>query len=232
MTLLRIDYGDGSYFVLDAPKGMPGPNFPGYLDVLLFYGQRDLFIQDYVELSAYAILRTLHLDPTNGGHYRNFYRDMVKAFAAFIETDRFIDPTTGRRSHRKFFRILDTMDIAKSRKGISKFTFHKVFLESFRAGYLKRLDLDFCLHLDRQSKALARFLYSHIAKRLGDKSIYMRQMPQFLTDVGLQHIATLPPKNRNQKIKQVLFPALDLISGQAFRRYELDDRGNIFFLLS
>jgi hypothetical protein len=34
VTLLRIDYEDGSYFELDASKGMPGPSFPGYLDSL------------------------------------------------------------------------------------------------------------------------------------------------------------------------------------------------------
>jgi hypothetical protein len=28
----------------------------------------------------------------------------------------------------------------------------------------------------------------------------------------------------------VVFPALDLLKGQAIRSYELDDRGNIFFL--
>jgi hypothetical protein len=32
LTKLRIDYEDGSFFELDAPKGMPSPSFPGYLD--------------------------------------------------------------------------------------------------------------------------------------------------------------------------------------------------------
>jgi hypothetical protein len=29
---LRINYEDGSFFHLDAPKGLPGVNSPGYLD--------------------------------------------------------------------------------------------------------------------------------------------------------------------------------------------------------
>ena len=37
-TGLRISYEDGSFFKLDAPKGMPSPRFPGYLDVILFFG--------------------------------------------------------------------------------------------------------------------------------------------------------------------------------------------------
>ena len=40
---LHITYEDGSFFHLHAPKGMPGVNSPGYLDVLLYFGQRDLF---------------------------------------------------------------------------------------------------------------------------------------------------------------------------------------------
>ena len=36
ITNLRIDYEDGSFFELDAPKGTPGPSFPGYLDAILF----------------------------------------------------------------------------------------------------------------------------------------------------------------------------------------------------
>ena len=39
MNLLKITYEDGSFFELDAPKGMPSPSFPGWLDVILFYGQ-------------------------------------------------------------------------------------------------------------------------------------------------------------------------------------------------
>jgi hypothetical protein len=228
--LLRIDYDDGSYFVLDAPKGIPGPTFPGYLDVLLYYGQRDLFMQDYVEMSAYAILHKLGIATNNGGSYQNFYRDMLKAFAVIMETDRFVHPITKERSHRKFFRILDTMDIAKSRKGVSKFTFHKVFLESFRAGMIKRLDWDFCLWLDRNNKPLSRFMYSHVLKRLGDKAIYQRNLVGFLHDVGLGYIATLAPTHRNQKIRQVLHPALDVVKGEAFLDWEIDDRGNIFFI--
>jgi hypothetical protein len=42
VTLLKITYEDGSFFELDAPKGMPSPSFPGYLDCILFYGQKDL----------------------------------------------------------------------------------------------------------------------------------------------------------------------------------------------
>jgi len=45
-TKLHIDYEDGSFLTIRAPEGMPSPGFPGYLDVILFYGQRDLFLQD------------------------------------------------------------------------------------------------------------------------------------------------------------------------------------------
>ena len=85
-TQLRIDYEDGSFFALEAPKGMPSPSFPGYLDAMLFYGQRDLFLQEHVEISVYAILKTLELDPSDGRSYEHFRRDMHRIFALYMIT--------------------------------------------------------------------------------------------------------------------------------------------------
>jgi hypothetical protein len=90
-----------------------------------------------------------------------------RAFDVSIVTDRFRHPATGERSHVNYFRILRSMKLAKHREGVSQFRFDDLFLASLRAGYLKRLDFDFCLWLGREQKALARFLYGHIVKRLG-----------------------------------------------------------------
>ena len=230
MTALHIAYEDGTFCTLRAPHGMPGPSFPGYLDCMLYYGQRDIFVQEYVEVSVYAIFKTLGMDPNNGGNYANFRRDMRRAFALSIETDRFRNPQTGRRSHVEYFHILRRMSLAKQRQEVSAFFFDDLFLASLRAGYLKRLDFDFCLYLDKNNAALARFLYSHIIKRLGTKSIYMRRFLGFLNDVGLGYLATLPPKSRNQKVKQTVYPALGTLRGKAFTHWELDDDDNIVFI--
>src|SRR5256714_4725160 len=230
LSLLKITYEDGSFFELDAPKGMPSPSFPGYLDCILFYGQKDLFIKEYTAISVYQIFRTLRIDPEDGRNYEYFRRDMRRAFAMFMVTDRFRHPATGQRSHIRYFRVLQTMDLAKSRRDVSTFYFDSLFLSSLRSGYLKRLDFDFCLHLDRQGEALARFLYGHVVKRIGEKSLYPRNLLGFLRDCGLGYIADLDPYRRNARIKDVVSPALDLLKGQAIRSYELDDRGNIFFL--
>jgi hypothetical protein len=229
-TSLHIAYEDGTFCTLRAPHGMPGPSFPGYLDCMLYHGQRDIFVQEYVEVSVYAIFQTLGINPNNGGNYANFRRDMRRAFALSIETDRFRNPQTGRRSHVEYFHILRRMSLAKQRQEVSAFFFDDLFLASLRAGYLKRLDFDFCLHLDKNNAALARFLYSHILKRLGTKSIYMRRLLGFLHDVGLGYMATLPPKIRNQKVKQTLYPALETLRGQGFTHWERDDDDNIVFL--
>src|SRR5215211_5993074 len=82
VTRLDITYEDNSFMSLIAPLGMPSPSFAGYLDVMLFYGQRDLFIQEYVEISVYQILKTLDMDPDNGRAYAHFHRDMERAFMA------------------------------------------------------------------------------------------------------------------------------------------------------
>jgi len=229
VTRLRIDYEDGTYFQLEALRGMPSVLSPGYLDTLWYYGQRDLFSQKCVEMSAYRLLSHLHQGPVHGEQYRGFVRDMKRHFALQIETDRLIDPETHGRTHTAFFRVLDGMELARNGKGASRFYFNDIFLRSLRSGYLRRLDLDFCLFLDRKVEPLARFLYAHIAKRLGDKSVYVRGVDGFLSDIGMGHVAKLPVKRRTERLKRVVFPALDLIRGQACSRYDLDDRGNIFF---
>jgi hypothetical protein len=122
------------------------------------------------------------------------------------------------------------MEVAKSRREVSTFYFDPLFLASLRAGYLKRLDFDFCLHLDRHTQSLARFLYGHILKRVGEKSMYPRNLVGFLRDCGLGYIADLPTYRRNARVREVVFPALDLLKGEAIRSYEVDDRGNIFFI--
>jgi hypothetical protein len=230
VTKLHIAYDDGSFMTLMAPLGMPSPSFAGYLDAILFFGQRDLFAREYAEISVYKILQTLEIDPMNGRAYAHFHRDMDRAFAAFVKTDRFRDPITGKRDYIDYFRILRHMRLAKRRESISKFYFDEVFLQSLRSGYLKRLDWDFCLHLDRKGEALARFLYGHVTKRLGTKSLYMRDLVGFLSDIGLSHLADLPPRNRNQKVKETVYPALEAIAGKAFTHWEADDKGHVFFV--
>jgi hypothetical protein len=122
------------------------------------------------------------------------------------------------------------MDIAKSRKTVSRFTFHRVFLASLRAGYLKRLDLDYCLHLDRTNKPLARFVYAHVAKRLGEKPLYMRNVYGFLGDVGLGYWLAYPAKIREHNIRTTLYPTLEAIKGHGFSTWHTDNRGNLVFI--
>jgi hypothetical protein len=211
---------------LVAPLGMPSPSFPGYLDVILFYGQRDLFLREYVEISIYQILKTLDIDAKNGGAYAHFYEDMEKAFAAFLKTDRFRNPKTGERDYVSYFRVLRNMDLAKRRQGVSRFYFDERFIASLRAGYLKRLDWEYCLELGRQSEAFVRFLYGHLLKRLGEKSIYMRSLPGFLRDIGLGYVTEGEPKRKTEMLKRTVYPALDAVKGI---RYQLDEQGNLTF---
>jgi hypothetical protein len=229
ITKLVITYEDGSFFHLEAPKGLPGVTSPGYLDVLLYFGQRDLFWQNFVELSAYSVMKHLHIDPDHGSSYSNFVRDMERNFALMTKTDRFIDPATRQRTHVTYFRVLDTMKLARHRKGVSRFYFNQIFLESLRSGYLKRLDYDFCLYLDRRKEPLARFLYAHLLKRIGEKSLYTRRITGFLNDIGMEFVSALPLMRRNERLKRVILPALELVKGHAFRHYEVDDQDNIVF---
>jgi len=230
LTALRIDYGEGDYALIDAPKGFPSPGSPGYLDVLLYWGQRDLFDTHYVEMSAYSILRQLEMDPTQGMNYRHFVRDMERHFALMVKTNRLRHPDMGPGKYTTYFRVLDSMILAKNRRGVSRFYFNEFFVHSLRDGYLKRLDFDFCLALDRQGKALARFLYGHLRKRLGAKAEYKRTVPGLLTDLGLGHLTQLPRMRQNEHWKRTIAPALDLVKGHAFDRYEVGDNDVVWFL--
>src|SRR6266446_9165202 len=123
ITKLHIPYEDGSFLTIEAPKGMPGPRFPGYLDVILFHGQHDLFVHEHTEMSVYSIFQTLGMDPNNGMNYARFHRDIRRAFFLSMATDRFRHPDTGERSHILYFRVLWTMVLAKNRRGVSRFRF-------------------------------------------------------------------------------------------------------------
>jgi hypothetical protein len=230
ITKMVITYEDRSFFTLTAPEGMPSPSFPGYLDCILFYGQRDLFISEHTTLSVYRTLQTLGLDPTNGFNYAKFHRDLHRAFVMYMTTDRFRNPETGERSHVYYFRVLQNMVLAKNRREVSTFYFDPLFLKSLRSGYLKRLDWGFCLHLDKQGEALARFLYGHLLKRIGQKSLYQRSIQGFLSDIGLGYLLQGEPKRLKERLTRTVFPALDLLKGEALRGYEADDRGNLFFI--
>ena len=228
-TELRVDYEDGSFLMLDASKGMPSPRFPGYLDAILFYGQRDLFLQDHTTLSVYSIFQTLGMNAGDGRNYAHFHRDMNRVFRMVLVTDRFRNPATGQRSHVDHFRVMRRMKLAKSRREVSLFWFDDLFIASLRSGYLKRLDWDFCLWLDQQTEALARFFYGHLVKRIGEKGAYTRNFLGFLRDCGLGYIASMAPKRRTEQLHETVFPALELVKGKAIRGYERDDRGNIIF---
>ena len=69
-----------------------------------------------------------------------------------------------------------------------------------------------------------------MTKRIGGKSLYTRNLMGLLSDVGLGYLLNLAPKNRNQKVKQSLYLALDLLKGKAFTQWEVDDNGNLFFV--
>jgi hypothetical protein len=225
-TRLHIDYDDSSFLTIEAPKGMPSLRFPGYLDVILFYGQRDLFLQDHTSMSVYSILQTLGMDPTNGMNYEYFRRDLHRAFYMGLETDRFRHPSTGQRSHVAYFRVLRQMFVAKNRREVSTFYFDDLFIASLRAGYLKRLDWEYCLDLDREGEALVRFLYGHLTKRIGEKSLYMRRLPGFLSDIGLGYLLSGEPKRVTETLKRTVYPALDRLQGIAYR---LDESSNLVF---
>ena len=68
---------------------------------------------------------------------------------------------------------------------VSTFYFDDLFLATLRAGYLKRLGLEFCLHLDRQGEALARFLYGHFSNGLGRNRFTSVSYQGFFSDIGL-----------------------------------------------
>ena len=74
-------------------------------------------------------------------------------------TDRFRNLVTGERSHVDYFRVMQRMRLARNRREESIFEFDGLFLQSLRAGYLKRLDFDFCLWLGSARLVMVSFTY-------------------------------------------------------------------------
>src|SRR5690242_17358928 len=118
----------------------------------------------------YTILKTLGLDPGSGRNLQHLRRDLDRAFSLSIKPNRFIHPKTGTRTPIDYFRVLRRMRLADDGRRTSPWYFDDLFIHSLRQGYLKRLDWDFWLALERRGKPLARFLSAHSAKRLGGKS--------------------------------------------------------------
>ena len=180
---LHIKYKDGTYTTIKAPLGFLSPKFPGFLDVMLMHCQRDLFNVNYAQISVYKILQELGLNTEGGYYYKAFTTDMEKAKSMFVKTDRLTVPvktvdkktgkekTTYERDYDSYYSIFDDFHIAKRRTKPSFFCFNSRFLNNLRQNYLKRLDYRFCLELDKNDEALARFLYQHILKRVGKNII-------------------------------------------------------------
>jgi len=73
---------------------------------------------------------------------------------------------------------------------------------------------------------LVRFLYGHLTKRIGEKSLYMRKLPGFLSDIGFGHLLLGEPKRVTETLKRTIYPALNRVRGIAYR---LNDSGTLVF---
>jgi hypothetical protein len=165
----------------------------------------------------------------HGKQYRGFVRDMQRLFALALETDRLLDPVTQARRHTASFRVLDGLELARHAQEESRFYFNDIFLRSLRSGYLRHVDFDFCLYLDRHEEPLARFLYAYVTQRLVAQMPYSRSLAGFVTDIGFGSLARVPLKRQTERFTRTVCPALAMLKGHAYAHYELDERGNIIF---
>ena len=157
-------------FLAGCSEGMPSPRFL-VLGLHSFHGQKDFFVKEYTSMSVYQIFRTLQDRPGGWVETTGVLSAGYEAGICDVYGDRPLpNPKTGQRSHVRYFRVLQTMDLAKSRRDVSTFYFDSLFLSSLRSGISNVWTLtSACILTGRRS--LARFLYGHVIKRIGEISL-------------------------------------------------------------
>ena len=124
-------------------------------------------------MSVYQIFQMLHIDAGNGGNYAIFRKGLRGRLQCIWRPIGLVTLRPGKRSLRRLLAVGGGAKLAKSRREVSTFYFDELFFEAW-CGYLKRLNFDM-VWLDREHKALARFIYGHLLKRLGEKDgLYQR----------------------------------------------------------
>lgn len=175
-----------------------------------------------VHFSRYELLRILRWT-TEGRSYSRLQKGLdrlsgvrIKATNAFFDND-------SKAHNTKNFGIIDEYEINDGRDPIGKpsfFTWSEVLYDSFRSGFIKKLDLDFYLDLQSAvSKRLFRYLDKHFWYR---SVIHINLFTLAHEKVGI---------SRNYRyvssLRQQLDPALDeLVSRGFLNGYRYQGRGD------
>ncbi len=201
--------------------GLPTSSDDEILLGLLKLTVDDGFRDRKVYFTRYELLRILRWT-TEGRSYQRLQKALDRLTGVKIKaTNAFYDNTSKSHSTRHF-GIIDAYEINDGRNTDPKpsfFSWSDVLFNSFKAGYIKKLDLDF--YLDLQS-AISKRLYRFLDKHFWYKSKI--EINLFL--LAHEKIGVSRNYRYASSLKQQLDPALDELKAVSFvSHYEYEGRG-------
>ena len=211
-----------SWIITGADKfGLPTSSDDEVLLGLLKLTVDDGFRDRKVHFTRYELLRILRWT-TEGRSYQRLQKALDRLTGVKIKaTNAFYDNEV--RSHStKHFGIVDAYEINDGRTLDPKpsfFTWSDVIFNSFKVGYIKKLDLDFYLDLKSAvSKRLYRFLDKHFW--------YKSKLEISLFTLAHEKIGVSRNYQFASSLRQQLDPAFDELKSLGFLSgYEYDGKG-------
>lgn len=202
----------------DSKLGLPTASDEQLYLVLMELTQESGIQNQIVHFTRYDMLKRLGC-PDQPQYYDALRDAFTRLLAVTITSQNAFWDAKARSFRTVGFNLLDNFDILEERKGrkkrgqselpLSFFKWNDVLFDSFQAGYLKTLDLDFALSLKR---SIAMRLYRYLDK----KSFDARRTFQIdLAGLCERHLG-MRPSPYPSKYKERLKPAHDELIARGF----------------
>ncbi|MBV7326810.1 replication initiator protein A [Chloroflexi bacterium TSY] len=200
-----------------AGLGLPTEFAERVLVALIAITAEDDFREKHVEFTTYRILKILGWD-INRRNYRAVDKALKQLANITIESENaFYDKKTGKRiTTVNAFNIIDSFHLSYEDDPFadedmeigSHLIWGNVIWRSFKAGYIKKLDLDFYLGL---KNPIARRLYRFLDKRMAYQDEYQIDIFVLSKFLGLSENYKYP-----SELKRKLKPAFDELLKEEF----------------
>jgi len=175
-----------------------------------------------VYFSRYELLKTLHWS-TEGRSYKRLIKSLDRLSGVRIRSSNSFYDNSSKSYQTRNFGVIDAYEINDERinkdRKKSFFIWSEAIFESFKAGFIKKIDLNFYFNL---KCAASRRLYRYF-----DKHFYFRSsIEDNLQKLAFEKIGLSRNYKYISSIKQQLEPALDELCEKGFlSSYSFSGRG-------
>lgn len=182
------------------------------------------FRERKVYFTRYELLKTLRWS-TEGRSYQRLIKSLDRLSGVRIRSSNSFYDNQSKSYQTLNFGLIDSYEINDCRRGPGEeelksfFVWSEQLFESFKAGYIKKLDLDLYFSL---RSAVSRRLYRYLDKHFYYKTVIERQLLPF----AFEKIGLSRSYKYVSSIKQQLEPALEELTTIGFLQgYEVRGRG-------